>query len=1114
MLSTIDIRQPTSPRGRGFLVGLVLAVGMMLGVAPVPAAAAVPTPTPGVAWVNLKIGSDRTSVNTIDPLPGEVYGLFPNRPTHFTSDGVVDLTAEGGNQPLYQCTSDAQGDCNWRVPIGTGSGSVSDGTRLWTGPITLPTGYYANPAWQTGPLSGTASQYILTPRMFQTPALHANQVYEAGNQWITTPGIATDTTGMPAGLANGTSTAAGSYRQRISSGGVTVSSRNNPPAVTTCGRRVALIVDLSSSMRGQVASLVSALNSIVDSLRGTPSELAMFTFSTNSPAINAQNYEPRSVATTVEANAFKALYAGWNDNQANGYTNWDAAFYRTTQDNAALPARRKFDTAILLTDGNPTAYGSSTAGTDSLAGYTRFRELDNAVASANVLKAQGVRVLAFGVGAGLEAQAGVNLRAVSGTEAYDGSNLTTASYFQETDYTAVAAELRKLFLDACAPSISVIKQIIPPGGTVADAYTPSEGWVFSASATNGATVNASPQTTDATTGGVNFDLTIPVPPGSTDVTITEDPKTAAGYTPVPDQTVCVNKTAPNEPTVPITPNGLGTGFTIPVGQEDAISCLVYNQAPADLAASVVVGKVWQVRDTPTGPYTEYAEQSQPPGLQSQLLLGGPAVDEPPSNQPWGDARGGYTAGASVDIQEQPTIEPPGCTLTRATIRTGTAGPETDMTGTTATVDTIRGENAWTVTNYVTCASQLTLAKQVLGGPAAPTSWTLHAIAPDGALPGPLGASGSTATVSPNVTYQLAEQPASTDPDLLNYVQDDYRTRPLLNALSTGSMHCAVDDAQGPELGDDEGTEGSVVVPLGQNVTCTATNRTATLTAVKTVDGGSAAPGDFTMTLTPLAPHPDGLPSATIHGAAAPGTTVTVRPGQTYQLTETGATHYQLASFVCSVAGGEPSSGTTVTIPAGNTALNCTATNAYSVWTATKSSDPATGSQVKPGSVITYTVTATRLDGAPTLDARITDDLSGVLDNATFVAGSLSVSTGTATLNGTTLTWTIGRLADTETLRYQVRVNDGAYSVSLRNRLTSLTTTEPGVPPGNPGDQATPCAEVPGNTTDCAETTNTTTGPPVLANTGVAIAVALATAGALLVIGAALVRFARRRPTRH
>lgn len=163
---------PTVDSGHHSRVATLLVLTMLLGVVPVlvspaVASAAVPTPTPGVAWVNLKIGGDRTSVDTIGPLPGEVYGLFASRPTHFTADGVVDLAAEGTNQPRYECTSDAQGDCNWRVPIGTGAGAVANGTRLWTGPIAQPAGHYANPEWQTGPLSGTAAQYILTPRSFR-----------------------------------------------------------------------------------------------------------------------------------------------------------------------------------------------------------------------------------------------------------------------------------------------------------------------------------------------------------------------------------------------------------------------------------------------------------------------------------------------------------------------------------------------------------------------------------------------------------------------------------------------------------------------------------------------------------------------------------------------------------------------------------------------------------------------------------------------------------------------------------------------------------------------------------------------------------------------------------
>ena len=124
------------------------------------------------------------------------------------------------------------------------------------------------------------------------------------------------------------------------------------------------------------------------------------------------------------------------------------------------------------------------------------------------------------------------------------------------------------------------------------------------------------------------------------------------------------------------------------------------------------------------------------------------------------------------------------------------------------------------------------------------------------------------------------------------------------------------------------------------------------------------------------------------------------------------------------------------------------------YTVSKSSDPASGSTVMPGDLITYTVTlAVTGDGAVN-DVVVTDDLSDVLNNASFV--SSDPDQGTATLSGTTLTWNVGLLqADADgliRLTYQVRVNDGAWGVTLRNVVT--------------GDGEQPPVECP----DCTTTT--------------------------------------------
>ncbi|MFK4788716.1 isopeptide-forming domain-containing fimbrial protein, partial [Microbacterium sp. ZW T5_56] len=111
----------------------------------------------------------------------------------------------------------------------------------------------------------------------------------------------------------------------------------------------------------------------------------------------------------------------------------------------------------------------------------------------------------------------------------------------------------------------------------------------------------------------------------------------------------------------------------------------------------------------------------------------------------------------------------------------------------------------------------------------------------------------------------------------------------------------------------------------------------------------------------------------------------------------------------------------------------------------KTSDPASGTEVKPGQEITYSVVAENTGNTVLTGVDITDDLSDVLDNATFVAGSESSTVGAApVLSGTTLTWN-GDLpvGGTVTLSYTVTVNADVVATDvLRNVVTGGTPETP------------------------------------------------------------------------
>lgn len=131
------------------------------------------------------------------------------------------------------------------------------------------------------------------------------------------------------------------------------------------------------------------------------------------------------------------------------------------------------------------------------------------------------------------------------------------------------------------------------------------------------------------------------------------------------------------------------------------------------------------------------------------------------------------------------------------------------------------------------------------------------------------------------------------------------------------------------------------------------------------------------------------------------------------------------------------------------------------FTFAKTVDPATGTAVDPGTVLTYTLTAANT-GETVLDpVAITDDLSGVLPSAAYngdaVATIGGASAGAVTVDGATLAWS-GSLAvgETVTVTYSVTVTAEGVGTVIENVATASATPPGGsviTPP--PGTTTTP-----------------------------------------------------------
>ncbi|WP_347755740.1 SpaH/EbpB family LPXTG-anchored major pilin [Agrococcus sp. ProA11] len=310
--------------------------------------------------------------------------------------------------------------------------------------------------------------------------------------------------------------------------------------------------------------------------------------------------------------------------------------------------------------------------------------------------------------------------------------------------------------------------------------------------------------------------------------------------------------------------------TIPDRSGASVVCTFRN---APLVSSVVVRKVVQGTDgtgeDPGVGWSVTADARATSGSVTSVPGAATQTTDAAGEASWLLRFGSTTSVASIAVSE--TQQAGHAFVQGSCIVTTIAGATSEIAlpnaqGTTLTGIAPGSSVDCTIVNRV-LPTTLTLAKSVAFGSADPTSWRLLATGPQGARPGPAGASLTTAEITPGVAYRLTESggPAT-------YVQ-------------TGSWVCT------DELGATVAVSSAADVTVtrtGARVTCTVTNQTAMLTLLKVVvndNGGTIEADGFDLTATP-SPF-TGLTATTVEGASTVlrANTFEVRPGHAYALSE-------------------------------------------------------------------------------------------------------------------------------------------------------------------------------------------------------------------------------------
>jgi uncharacterized repeat protein (TIGR01451 family) len=247
----------------------------------------------------------------------------------------------------------------------------------------------------------------------------------------------------------------------------------NPNLPPRCGINVMLVLDRSGSIgtSGATEAVRNATRAFLAALSGTGAAVSIVDFSTRA--------EWRVPYTTVTAETIADVFEPYVRDEYNpeGWTNWEDAFDKVHEVNAD-PGTPRADLVVFVTDGDPTARNNPPG--NPVTGLTEgaVSALLPAQTEADRVKQQGSHVFALGVGEAVTKPTSARrLTAVSGFDAYPGTDFGQADYTLVQNFADLAKALRAIAVELCESSVIVTKQVDEGDGV----YRADAGWRFTAS---------------------------------------------------------------------------------------------------------------------------------------------------------------------------------------------------------------------------------------------------------------------------------------------------------------------------------------------------------------------------------------------------------------------------------------------------------------------------------------------------------------------------------------------------------------------------------------------------------------------------------------------------------